>query len=528
MVFLGVAAANPVAAHFGKNLESHFVAGTAGFVVVLVVYFIGGRMAAPMATAIAGDLAKARRLHAVCLEKSTTHLQSEQERIKNEFEEAKRAFNQEWRQAAKDISARRGEQPAILADKAAQAAQKNEHWHRANLEQIQRRHTEAMAELKMADQQKFNQYAEAHKTRMVQLESEHQSRWRELETAWKSCLQPLCEKLRDSNDAAEKLCPPWDAAAWKNWTPPAAFQNAVKFGRLEGGVEKFVGPLPKDSRLRWFGPATLSAPLALVCPEQSSILFESGKTSGDEAFSVMNNIIFRLLATTPPGKLSFTIFDPVGLGQNFAALTHLADYEESSINSRIWTQTAQFEEKLAELNEHMEKIIQMYLRNEYATIAEYNAEAGSVAEKYHFLVIASFPVNFSETAAKRLRNIAASGARCGVFTLIHWDQRSTVPPEFVPDELRKNSVCLARTDSGLELASWSAPGVRLLLDPPPPAEFATEFLHLVGELSKKFPGGLRCHLKLWRLKDAGNMEGRNHRTPARAHWPFRRNQISVS
>ena len=37
----------------------------------------------------------------------------------------------------------------------------------------------------------------------------------------------------------------------------------------------------------------------------------------------------------------------------------------------------------------MEKVIQMYLRNEYATITEYNEQAGSVAEKYHFLVIAS-------------------------------------------------------------------------------------------------------------------------------------------
>ena len=55
----------------------------------------------------------------------------------------------------------------------------------------------------------------------------------------------------------------------------------------------------------------------------------------------------------------------------------------------------------------MEKVIQMYLRNEYATIAEYNKQAGSIAEKYHFLVIASFPVNFSdnggETAAQHRR-----------------------------------------------------------------------------------------------------------------------------
>jgi len=294
----------------------------------------------------------------------------------------------------------------------------------------------------------------------------------------------LCEQLRAASAAAETLCPAWTAATWQHWTPPAKFINAARFARLAGSVESFTGPLPKDPRLKWFGPATLSAPLALACPQQGSILFESGKTSGDEAFGVINNIIFRLLAATPPGKLSFTIFDPVGLGQNFAALTHLADYEESSINSRIWTQPAQFEEKLAELNEHMEKIIQMYLRNEYATIADYNAEAGSVAEKYHFLVIASFPVNFSETAAKRLRNIAANGARCGVYTLIHWDQRTAAPQEFVPDELRKNSVCLARTENGFELADWRVPGLRLALDAPPPAEFATDFLRRLGELSR--------------------------------------------
>jgi hypothetical protein len=483
---LGLVVLLPVLAHLHRlNLSEipPIVAATA-LVALLVIYFLGNRSATPLATTIAGDLAKARRLFEVCLEKSAAHLQQEQARIKNEFEETKQSLNQEWRQAVKGISHLRGEQPVVMAGKAARIAQKNEQRHRAALEQIQPRHEHALAQLKAADRERVRQIAEAHKTRMGQIEGGHQHRWQELVTEWKNCLQPLCEQLREVNDAAEKLCPAWDAPQWKNWTPPSEFQNAVKFARLEAGVEKFVGALPKDPRLKWFGPATLSAPLALVCPAQGSILFESGKTGGDEAFGALNNIIFRLLATTPPGKLSFTIFDPVGLGQNFAALTHLTDYDESSINSRIWTQPAQFEEKLAELNEHMEKIIQMYLRNEYATIAEYNAQAGSVAEKYHFLVIASFPVNFSETAARRLRNIAANGARCGVYTLIHWDQRTPLPQEFVPDELRKNSVCLVRTDNGVELANWRTPGVKLILDAPPVDDFATEFLQRIGELSK--------------------------------------------
>ena len=251
--------------------------------------------------------------------------------------------------------------------------------------------------------------------------------------------------------------------------------------------------LPKGCRKihasRCPGPANFTVPLTLVCPLQGSILFETGKTGGNEAVAAINNIIFRLLSTTPPGKVSFTIFDPVGLGQNFAALMHLADYEESYINSRIWTQTAQFEEKLAELNEHMEKVIQMYLRNEYATISEYNAEAGAVAEKYHFLVIASFPVNFSHTAARRLRNIAASGARCGVYTLIQWDQRQAPPPEFIPDELRKNSVCLTHTEKGFRLSNWRSPGTKLLPGPTAPAGDRHAFSPSAGRKRQGFQPG---------------------------------------
>ena len=232
------------------------------------------------------------------------------------------------------------------------------------------------------------------------------------------------------------------------------------------------------------GGTSLAVPLVLDFPAHGSLLFETPKDGGDEAIAAINNLVFRVLSSAPPGKVNFTIIDPVGLGQNFAALMHLADYEEGSINSRIWTQPAQIEERLGELSDHMEKVIQMYLRNDYATITEYNAHAGNLAEKYHFLVIASFPANFTENATRRLRNIAASGARCGVFTLIHWDQRLAVTQDFVPDELRQNSVNLVRADKSYELAGWRRAGVKVVLDTPPAPEVATQFLHQVGRSSK--------------------------------------------
>jgi hypothetical protein len=477
----------PLLHHLGLNAISYWVTGAVLvflWAVALMIHQHGKHQAGPAASAIAGNLAKARRLHDGALDQAELRCRQEQERIAKEFENTNRALNQQWKQTLKAGYDTRGIRGRKVDEKGFRALQTNERLHSAKLKQIERDYTDGVARLRKEADAQAGQLADAHAAKTAKLNADNQARWQALETEWKGCLQPIYESIRAANGAAEELFPDWQSPAWKKWTPPQDFKNVAKFGRLEVDVAKFAEVMPKDRRLALPGPSTFSVPLVLAYPLEGSILFEAAKTGSDEPVETINNVIFRLLSTTPPGKLSFTIFDPVGLGQNFAALMHLADYEESYINSRIWTQTNQIEEKLAELNEHMEKVIQMYLRNEYETITEYNAQAGSIAEKYHFLVVASFPVNFSDTAARRLRNIAASGARCGVYTLIHWDQRHALPPEFVPDELRKNSIGLVRAEKGFELSGWRKAGTRLVLDRPPSPEFATQFLNEVGQSSK--------------------------------------------
>jgi len=486
LLLLGAVAAVPALQHFGRNTVSWLETGPVAFVLVVIVflYLKGRRVATPAATAIAGQLGKARQLLDACSQKKAEYYQWEQDRIYAESETTTRNLNQEWKQTVRQIVSTRGDRPMEVDQNALRAAQKNEQYLRAGLERIEGQHTDRVAGRQAEAEAQASRLADAHARKMTDLKADHQNRWETLESEWKNKIEPLYAAIQAANTAAEQLFPGWEAPSWKAWTPPQEFKNAARFGRMEVVLATLAEKMPQDQHLSFPGPAAFTIPLALAYPLQGSILFETGKAGGSEAVAAINNVIFRLLSTTPPGKLTFTIFDPVGLGQNFAALMHLADYEESYINSRIWTQTAQFEEKLAELNEHMEKVIQMYLRNEYATISEYNAEAGTIAEKYHFLVIASFPVNFSETAARRLRNIAASGARCGVYTLIQWDQRQAPPQDFVPDELRKNSVCLTHTDRGFELSGRRAPGIKLLLDSPPPSETATHFLHQLGQSGK--------------------------------------------
>jgi energy-coupling factor transporter ATP-binding protein EcfA2 len=149
-----------------------------------------------------------------------------------------------------------------------------------------------------------------------------------------------------------------------------------------------------------------------------------------------------MLTAMPPGKVRFTILDPVGLGENFASFMHLADFDEHLIASRIWTDSRQIDEQLTRLTAHMETVLQKYLRNEFATIHEYNAQAGEVAEPFQVLVVANFPTNFSEAAARKLVSIATSGPRCGVYTLIMVDRKQKMPANFDLKDLEATAVHL--------------------------------------------------------------------------------------
>ena len=442
------------------------------------------RQQSALATKIAAALALARRLDAACFDKSNARLVQDQARVQTDYQDTVNSLNLRWRNLNRETIQERGDRPVETDAQAQRIYQKCEQLQVRQLQKLEQDEKEALALLQLSKQTHENRLNTEHAAQTARLERDFQASWQTLVSEWTALVPPTLAKIHAHAAQATQYFPAWSSPEWNQWTPLQSFRNLAQFGHLDVNLAQLAGSLPKDARLAVPGGTSLSVPLVLDFPAHGSLLFETPKEGGDEAIAAINNLIFRVLSSAPPGKVNFTIIDPVGLGQNFAALMHLADYEEGSINSRIWTQPAQIEERLGELSDHMEKVIQMYLRNDYATITEYNAHAGNLAEKYHFLVIASFPANFTENATRRLRNIAASGARCGVFTLIHWDQRLAVTQDFVPDELRQNSVNLVRADKSYELAGWRRAGVKVVLDTPPAPEVATQFLHQVGRSSK--------------------------------------------
>ncbi|MFG0330997.1 MAG: FtsK/SpoIIIE domain-containing protein [Phycisphaerales bacterium] len=261
-----------------------------------------------------------------------------------------------------------------------------------------------------------------------------------------------------------------------DWPPPSAIPPAIPFGTIAIDLREFNGDTT-DEPIR----APIETPALLSFPDSASLLLETDGPGREHAIALMQSVMLRLLTAMPPGKVRFTIFDPVGLGQSFAGFMHLADYSEQLVGERIWTEPRHIEQRLTDLTEHMESVIQKYLRNEFQTIAEYNEQAGEIAEPYRFLVMADCPVNLSDNAARRLSSIVQTGARCGVYALLMVDRRQSAPGGLQMEDLRRACVRLEWDENRVV---WDDEAFRrwpLEPEAPPDDRVVTRYLQRVGE-----------------------------------------------
>ena len=284
----------------------------------------------------------------------------------------------------------------------------------------------------------------------------------------------------------------WTDPAWRSWKPPKDFSlaSAVRFGELDVDLKRIaesVSAAPKDGAnggVRLDLPRAFKMPAALGFPRQASLLIQSDRALWDQAMRTLRMVMTRLLVSLPAGRVRFTLIDPVGLGQSFAGFMHLADHDENLVGGRIWTEQDQIEQRLTNLTAHMETVIQKYLRNEFETIDDYNAQAGELSEPYRFLVIADFPAGFTDEALRRLQAISSTGARCGVYTLIVRDTRLPVPGETLLETLEAHGINLVQDGGRFVWKDSVFQQFPLTLDPPPAEEALNPILDVVGRHAK--------------------------------------------
>ena len=231
-------------------------------------------------------------------------------------------------------------------------------------------------------------------------------------------------------------------------------------------------------------PVDISLPAVLRFPTDTSIVVEHDASGREAALDFVRAILLKLLTTITPGRVQFTLIDPVGLGQSFSAMMHMADFDELIIGSRIWTESSQIRDRLQKVTEHMENVFQTYLRSEFQTIEQYNASAGEVAEPYHFVVVAGFPVGLSEEASRHLASIVTSGARCGVHAIITHDPSQSAPRSFDLKILKHECVRFQVLKGKVQPVTEDPTSISFHALQPPAAADYVSMVRAVGEKSR--------------------------------------------
>ncbi|RYD49969.1 MAG: hypothetical protein EOP85_00545, partial [Verrucomicrobiaceae bacterium] len=446
--------------------------------VVLGFWLVALVMAMGTIRRLTGALATCRVLEKAAQDESAGRLAALEAEILKEHAAEGQSLGETFRESDSEWKTRLAEGQRDLENQFSHMPTRAERLHQRKLARIEAEHEEKLSQARSESEQRSRQTESARDQLNRAIESNVGGKISALTESWRETVVPVFDSLVRLESRSRDLFPEWTSSACANWTAPDESPVAVRIGELRIDTGKLGEGLPHDERFELPENGRLSVPFALGFPDQGSILIES--EGGGEATLALNAIALRLLSAHPPGRSSFVFIDPVGLGKDFAGLMHLADYEEALINHRIWTQGTQIEERLAELNEHIEKVIQMYLRNEYATIAEYNEQAGTIAEKSRFLVVGGFPAAFSETACKRLLAIASSGARCGVHLLIQRDLRQPLQDVALEDELRRTCLRVTLRDHTFHLAEAPSGADVVVFDPPPSLEDSITLVHRIG------------------------------------------------
>jgi ribosomal protein L7/L12 len=305
---------------------------------------------------------------------------------------------------------------------------------RGNLEAFER-HTRNDTEtaIKAAEERLLPPASEAHASAGEATNQRFQDDVKQIGNDFRQVAEQLHTDVNQLWEDSSYAAKEWDSSKWEEWLPDPSPEFAARIGTLTISADDLRSKVAGVD----FG---FKLPALVPFAEGRCLLLNATGEAKEAAAEAMQSVAIRALANTPPGKARFTLIDPVGLGQNVADFMHLGDFNRDLINGKAWTEPQHIEQQLTKLTEDMETVIQTFLRKRFASIQEYNKEHHEVAEPFRFLVIFDFPVNFTESAARRLVSIAKNGPRCGVYTLILMDSSKKLPYGFNIEELRQLAV----------------------------------------------------------------------------------------
>ena len=478
----------------GDALTNVIVAGVVGLAVIAIGIGLGlwwvarcrrtaRQEASEVRARLANDLAHARRVLAASLAFIKTRRDDQLQKLDQRFAQQLEERQMLLQTRLADLQTKKNDQSNDLEAKYLAATQAIALKLSSGKEAAVRKYPPRLAALSASCHEDLETHQQSRDARLAAADKKRDDRTRTMTEQWRTIRHETSAVCDEANRIDAAAFAPWEHLTRSDQPLPAIAPSGLRFGTLALSLDKVPAGLSSTPTLNAFGPIAWSIPAIVPFPLQASLLIKTGADEKDIASEMMQAMTLRIASGVPAGQTRFTIIDPLGLGKHFAGFMHLADYDELLVTSRIWTEPAQIEQRLADITEQMELVIQKYLRNEYESIGAYNADA-EVPEPYRFVVVANFPANFTETSARRLASIASSGARCGVYTIVSIDTNQAMPANFSIADIEKYATTLVLKDG---IFTWTDPEFSkwpLTVEQAPSDEVFTTIIQRVGKAAK--------------------------------------------
>ena len=177
-------------------------------------------------------------------------------------------------------------------------------------------------------------------------------------------------------------------------------------------------------------------PLLLDLSNNSNFLLEYEDVNERFAKDFMLYITWRFLASIPVTKANICIIDPDKKGGSVLPFLDFRKECPFAFDDNIYTSSNDITNRLLKMNEQIDDIIQNKLGNKYDNILDYNLKTPNKMEVVTLLTIYDFPSGFDDRNMDLLMNILKNGSKCGIFTVIGWNQNITWSSYSSKDKLK--------------------------------------------------------------------------------------------
>ena len=211
------------------------------------------------------------------------------------------------------------------------------------LKAILEKYTAAVATIKAASEEGLAKADREYQQGRQAIQTVYERDWKTMADRWRAGIDHVKAEETDLNSIANHYSPCRDGSEWE---PRSEIPPLLRVGEFRLDLKAIQGGIPKDPTLKPEAPEAVILPAMIPFPEMGCLMVKAPASARDQAAKVLQAAMLRLLMSVPPAKVRFTIFDPVGLGRNFAAFMHLVDFDEALVASRIWTEPAQIDQRL--------------------------------------------------------------------------------------------------------------------------------------------------------------------------------------